>query len=227
MKPTTLAALLLSGSMFLGWSGLQKEGVGTSSGPVMGGSSGNPTLSEVRQQCNEIAAFFPVEVALARRWVPQTYKLEVDAQGKASGALIFMNCPKYIWVTTPKLSSPAGRQEHGAGIRHSLVVYAPGTGRGLASPRRASDRADTICLCRSGPGHESNCRPGLPACRQERRSYQPRHFGRTRKKTGSQNHIPKWAQDYARGLHGEAVTGASPIWRKYLALARILPGEDR
>jgi hypothetical protein len=102
MKPTaTLAAVLLTGSMFLGWSGLQKEGVGRSSGPVTGATPGNPTLSEVRQQCNEIAAFFPVDLALARRRVPQTYKLEVDAQGKASGALIFMNCPKYIWVSTP------------------------------------------------------------------------------------------------------------------------------
>lgn len=102
MKSTaTLAAVLLTGSMFLGWSGLQKDGVGRSSGPVTGGSPGNPTLSEVRQQCNEVAAFFPVDLALARRWVPQTYKLEVDAQGKASGALIFLNCPKYFWVTTP------------------------------------------------------------------------------------------------------------------------------
>ena len=101
MKPTTLTTLLLTGSMFLGWSGLQKEGVGSSSGPVASSSPGNPTLSEVRQQCNEIAAFFPVDLALARRWVPQTYKLVVDAQGKASGALIFLNCPKYFWVTTP------------------------------------------------------------------------------------------------------------------------------
>ncbi len=99
MKPTSLAALLLTASIFLGWGGPQKEPVGRNSSA--GASADNPTLSEVRQQCNEIAAFFPVDLALARRWVPQTYKLDVDAQGKASGAIIFMNCPKYFWVSTP------------------------------------------------------------------------------------------------------------------------------
>ncbi len=91
----TLAAMLLIGPVFLGWSGpQQKDTVDRNGGPLKIGTSENPTLSEVRQQCNEIAAFFPVDLVLARRWVPQTYKLGVDAQGKASGALIFLNCPK-------------------------------------------------------------------------------------------------------------------------------------
>lgn len=98
----TLAFVLFVGPVFLGWSSPQQpDAVDRNSGPLKVGTSGNPTLSEVRQQCNEIAAFFPVDAAVARRWVPQTYKLEVDAQGKASGALIFMNCPKHFWVTTP------------------------------------------------------------------------------------------------------------------------------
>ncbi len=97
----TKIAVLLVACVFVGWGGPQKEPGATSSGAAKGRTPENPTLSEVRQQCNEIAAFFPVDLALARRWVPQTYKLAVDAQGKASGALIFLNCPKYFWVTTP------------------------------------------------------------------------------------------------------------------------------
>jgi hypothetical protein len=98
----TLAAVLLLGPVFLGRSGpQQREAVDRGSGRAKVNPPGDPTLSEVRQQCNEIAAFFPVDLAVARRWVPQTYKLEVDTQGKASGALIFMNCPKYFWVSTP------------------------------------------------------------------------------------------------------------------------------
>ena len=97
----TGTAVLLIACVFLGWGGPEKKADGTGSSAINGGDPANPTLSEVRQQCNEIAAFFPVDLALARRWVPQTYNLEVDAQGKAGGALIFMNCPKYFWVTTP------------------------------------------------------------------------------------------------------------------------------
>ncbi len=105
----TLAAVLLIGPVSLRWSGpQQKDAVGRDSGPLKVGTSGNPTLSEVRQQCNEIAAFFPVDLTIARRWVPPTYRLEVDAQGKASGALIFLNCPKYFRVTTP--NSPPLRE---------------------------------------------------------------------------------------------------------------------
>lgn len=102
MRATATLAAALWIPVFLGWSGSQqKDAVARDSGPLKVGTSGNPTLSEVRQQCNEIAAFFPVDLAVARRWVPQTYILEVDAQGKASGALIFMNCPNYFSVSTP------------------------------------------------------------------------------------------------------------------------------
>ncbi len=102
MRPTgTGTVLLLIACVFLGGGTPEKEPEVTSSSAVNGGASANLTLSEVRQQCNEIAAFFPVDLVLARRWVPPTYKLEVDAQGKVGGALIFMNCPKYFWVTTP------------------------------------------------------------------------------------------------------------------------------
>jgi len=94
-------AVLLTGSVLLGWGGPQTKADGTNSNAVRGSTPGNPTLFEVRQQCNEIAAFFPVDVALARHWVPPPYKLEVDAQGKAGGALIFMNCPQYSLLTTP------------------------------------------------------------------------------------------------------------------------------
>ncbi len=98
----TLAAMLLIGPVFLGWSGpQQKDTLDRDSGPLKAATSENPTLSEVRQQCNEIAAFFPVDLAVARRWVPQTYTLEVDAEGRASGALIFLNCRKHFWISTP------------------------------------------------------------------------------------------------------------------------------
>ena len=86
----TRIAVLLIASIFLGCGEPEKESDGT-----------NPTLFEVRQQCEEIAAFFPVSLALARRWVPQAFNLEVDAQGDAGGALIFMNCPDYYSLTTP------------------------------------------------------------------------------------------------------------------------------
>lgn len=72
-----------------------------SSDAIKGGTSGNATLFEVRQQCNELAAFFPADLAIARRWVPQRFKLAVDAQGKAGGALVFLNCPNYFSLTTP------------------------------------------------------------------------------------------------------------------------------
>jgi len=97
----TLITVLLIASAFLGWGSPQKEGDNRSSGPIKGGTPDNPTLYEVRQQCNEIASFFPVDLALARKWVPPAFKLAVDAQGKATGALIFMNSPKYFLLTTP------------------------------------------------------------------------------------------------------------------------------
>lgn len=100
---TALIAVLLVASVFVGWGSPQQKPDGTSSGAIKGNTPGNPTPFEVRQQCNEIAAFFPVDLTLARRWVPPAYKLEVDAQGKAGGALIFLNCPKYSQFTTPNV----------------------------------------------------------------------------------------------------------------------------
>jgi hypothetical protein len=67
----------------------------------IGGTPGNPTLFETRYQVNEIFAFFPVDLALARQWVPPAFNLAVDAQGKATGALVFFNCPNYFLLTTP------------------------------------------------------------------------------------------------------------------------------
>jgi hypothetical protein len=65
------------------------------------GTPGNPTLFETQYQINEIAAFFPVDLDIARRWVPPTFNLAVDAQGKATGALLFMDCPNYFFLKTP------------------------------------------------------------------------------------------------------------------------------
>jgi len=102
MRATTiLITVLLIASVFFGWDGPQTKPDGMTSDAIKGTTPGNPTLYEVRQQCNEIAAFFPADLALARHWVPPAYKLEVDAQGKAAGALIFLNCPKYSLLTTP------------------------------------------------------------------------------------------------------------------------------
>ena len=65
------------------------------------GTPGNPTLFETQYQVNEIIAFFPVDLDVARRWVPPAFNLAVDAQGKATGALVFMNCPNYFFLRTP------------------------------------------------------------------------------------------------------------------------------
>jgi hypothetical protein len=94
-------AVLLLACVLLGWGSEHEQAGGTSSGAMEGGTPGDPTLFEVRQQCNEIAAFFPVDLALARRWVPPAFNLAVDAQGKAGGALIVMNCPNYFSLATP------------------------------------------------------------------------------------------------------------------------------
>ncbi len=102
MRATAIrTAVLLAASVLIGWGGPQTKPDGTSNRAVKDSAPGNPTLYEVRQQCNEIAAFFPVDIALARHWVPTAYKLEVDAQGKAGGAVILLNCPNYSVVTTP------------------------------------------------------------------------------------------------------------------------------
>jgi len=109
----TPIAVLLIASVFLGWGGPKKEGDGTRSGTINGLTPQNPTLFEVQQQCNEIAAFFPVDLALARRWVPPAFNLAVDAQAHAGGALIFVNCPNYFFLTTPN-SPPLQKGENTA-----------------------------------------------------------------------------------------------------------------
>lgn len=101
-------AVLLIACVFLGWGAPEKDADRT-----------NPTLFEARQQCNEIAAFFPVPLARARQWVPPAYNLAVDAQGNAVGALIFMNCPDCYSLATPN-SPPLDR---GVNIAPGSVVH--------------------------------------------------------------------------------------------------------
>jgi len=93
--------LLLVACVLVRWGSAQQPIEGTTKNDTRG----DPTLFEVRQQCNEIAAFFPVDLALARRWVPPAFNLAIDAQGKAGGALILMNCPTYFSVVTPNAPS--------------------------------------------------------------------------------------------------------------------------
>lgn len=102
--------MLLIVFVFLGWGGPGREADGRGRGATRSGTPENPTLFEVRQQCNEIAAFFPVDSAVARRCVPPAFGLAVDAQGNAGGALIFLNCPKCFSLTTPN-SPPLQRGE--------------------------------------------------------------------------------------------------------------------
>ena len=94
----TSGAALLIAFVFLGWGGQRDEADRTSSHATKGNPA-NPTLFGVRQQCNEIAAFFPVDRALAGRWVPPAFELAVDEQGQAGAALIVMDCPNSSWVT--------------------------------------------------------------------------------------------------------------------------------
>ncbi len=101
-------AVLLIACVFLGWGAPEQDADRT-----------NPTLFEVRQQCNEIAAFFPVPFARARHWVPPAYKLAIDAQGDAVGALVFMNCPECYSLATP--NSPL--LERGENIAPGSVVH--------------------------------------------------------------------------------------------------------
>jgi hypothetical protein len=98
--PGTRLTLLLMASVLLRWGGVASGADGTSRRAVSSGSSADSTLFEVRQQCDEIAAFFPVDSALARRWVPRTFDLAVDSLGNATGALILLNCPDCFWLTT-------------------------------------------------------------------------------------------------------------------------------
>jgi hypothetical protein len=109
----TRMVVVLIAALLLGSGDPEKQADGTTSGAVNGPATGNPTLFEVWQQCNEIAAFFPVDLALARQQVPRAFKLAVDDQGKAGGALILMHCPDYFWLTTPN-SPPLQRGENTA-----------------------------------------------------------------------------------------------------------------
>jgi hypothetical protein len=127
---TRITALLIA-PVLLGWGGPRERPAGA----ISGGAPGNPTLFEVRQQCDEIAAFFPVDLALARRWVPPAFKLAVDAQGKAGGALIFMNCPKYFLLTTPNAPPLQGGENTAPGAVVHLWFTLQGPAQVLPVPR--------------------------------------------------------------------------------------------
>jgi hypothetical protein len=75
--------------------------------------SGNPTLTEKRFQTTQLAAFFPVDLDLARQWVPPAWQLAVDAQGNATGVLALMHYPDYCLLRTPN-SPPLEAGENGA-----------------------------------------------------------------------------------------------------------------
>jgi hypothetical protein len=63
--------------------------------------TGNPTLTEKRFQATQLAAFFPVDLDLARQWVPPAWQLAIDAQGNATGVLALMHYPEYCLLRTP------------------------------------------------------------------------------------------------------------------------------
>jgi hypothetical protein len=102
-------------------------GVAASAQQAAGGTPGNPTLFETRYQVNEIIAYFPVDLAVARHWVPPVFNLAVDAQGNATGALVFMNCPNYFFLTTPNAPPlEAGENLAPIGVVHFwLILQAP------------------------------------------------------------------------------------------------------
>lgn len=79
----------------------------------------NPTLTEKRFQASQLAAFFPVDLDLARRWVPPAWPLAVDAQGKATGALVLMDYPDYCLLRTPN-SPPL---EGGENVAPASIVH--------------------------------------------------------------------------------------------------------
>jgi hypothetical protein len=80
---------------------------------------GNPTLTEKRFQATQLAAFFPVDPDLARRWVPPTWPLALDAQGKATGVLALMDYPNYSLLRTPN-TPPL---EDGENIAPASIVH--------------------------------------------------------------------------------------------------------
>lgn len=83
------------------------------------GDPANPTLTEKRFQATQLAAFFPVDPDLARRWVPPAWDLAVDAQGNATGVLALMDYPEYSWLRTPN-SPPL---EDGENVAPGSIVH--------------------------------------------------------------------------------------------------------
>jgi len=43
-------------------------------------------------ECTEMAASFPIDATLARQLVPPEYEVDLEADGKARGALVVQNC---------------------------------------------------------------------------------------------------------------------------------------
>ncbi len=83
------------------------------------GDPRNPSLFELRYQASQIAAFFAVDANVARQWVPQAWKLALDTQGKATGALTLIRYPDYCLLSTPN-SPPL---EEGENIAPASVAH--------------------------------------------------------------------------------------------------------
>jgi hypothetical protein len=153
----TQTGMLLIVSVFLAWSAAHE--FGTSGDPLERRVADNPSLFEVQQQCQEVTAFFQVDVATARKWVPPQYDLLIDAAGKAAGAVIFLHCPDYFMLTTPN-SREFRKQKNiaPAGVVHlwfmlsgpSQVLPVPGAGN-TAATQYAYAVADLITDPRSAP----------------------------------------------------------------------------
>ncbi len=127
----------------VGWSAiaLLLLGAGTAGGaevPLPGrpgtASRPDPALFEVRQQCEEIAAFFPVDSTLARRWVPPAFHLAVDSLGRAVGALVLMESPRRYSVATPNARPPRAPVEAAPGSVVHLWFMLRGPDEVLAVP---------------------------------------------------------------------------------------------
>ena len=86
---------------------------------INSGTPQNPSLFEVRYQCSQIAAFFPVDPDLARQWVPPAWDLALDVQGKATGVLALMHFPDYCMLSTPN-SPPL---EEGENIAPASIAH--------------------------------------------------------------------------------------------------------
>ncbi len=92
MKRKAVRTLLFAVTLLLGLAALVPA--------VAGGDPQNPSLFEKRFQCNQLAAFFPVDLDIARQWVPPPFELAVD-QGKATGVLVLIQSPDYSEYGTP------------------------------------------------------------------------------------------------------------------------------